>query len=178
MTTIPILTTKRLTLRGFELGDFPVFSNFYASERSQFCGGPAGPEGSWRMLACEIGHWHLNGYGRWAVIETATGALVGNIGLWNPFGWPEPELGWDLYDGFTGKGFATEAAIAARKYAYETLGWDTLISLIKPANGASKTLARRLGARHEKNFNHERFGDTEIWRHLSPRALAIVEAYA
>lgn len=180
MTRIPTILTPRLTLRAPEARDFPDFAAFFASERSKFVGGPASREQSWRMLAVELGHWSLRGYGRWAVEETASGKLAGMIGLWNPEGWPEAELGWDLMNGFEGKGYATEAALAAREYAYDTLGWSTVISLVAAANGGSRQLAKRLGATYEGLFDHERHGTLEIWRHPAPEDLSAggLEAYA
>lgn len=169
---IPTLTTTRLTLRAPHQGDFETIAAFYASERARFVGGPATAEQSWRMLATELGHWPLRGYGRWAVEETATGALAGIIGPWYPEGWPEPEIGWDLMNGFEGRGYATEAAFAALSHAYDTLGWPTAISLCNPANTGSRNLARRLGAVQEGHFDHERHGRLEIWRHLAPTDLA------
>ncbi|GGH37091.1 Protein N-acetyltransferase, RimJ/RimL family [Cribrihabitans marinus] len=180
MTPIPTISTPRLTLRAPEAGDFPVFAAFFASERSGFVGGPVPAEQSWRYLAAELGHWQLRGFGRWSVVETATGKLAGLIGLWFPQGWPEPEIGWDLFDGFEGKGYATEAALAAREYAYDTLGWTTAISLVAPENAASRNVARRMGARADGTHEHERFGALEIWRHPAPEDLAAggIEAYA
>ncbi len=177
---IPTLTTARLTLRALTEADFPSFAAFYASDRSRHVGGPATPEQSWRMLAGELGHWALRGYGRWAVAETASSALVGIIGPWNPEGWPEPEIGWDLMNGFEGKGYATEAARATLEYAYDALGWTTAISLVAPTNHGSRRVAQRLGAQPEGMFDHERHGTLEIWRHLSPDDLAAggMEAYA
>lgn len=177
---IPTLTTPRLTLRAPKAEDFDVFAEFFMSERAQFVGGPATREQSWRMLATELGHWPLRGYGRWAVEETATGRFAGIIGPWNPDGWPEPEIGWDLMNGFEGKGYATEAALASLEYAYGTLGWTTAISLVAPPNHGSRKVAQRLGARHDGTFDHERHGPLEIWRHMSPDDLASggVEAYA
>jgi len=166
---IPVLTTERLTLRPLGERDLGPLSEFYASPRARFVGGPATPEQVWRMLAAEIGHWALRGYGRWGVDITATGETCGMVGLWNPLGWPEPEIGWDLYNGYEGQGYATEAGRAARDYAYATLGWTTAISLVNPANDASKGVARRLGAVHEGAFTHERFGLLEVWRHPAAR---------
>ena len=170
----------RLTLRAPKPGDFPDYAAFYASDRSKFVGGPATAEQSWRMLAGELGHWPLRGYGRWAVEETASGKLAGIIGLWNPEGWPEPEIGWDLMNGFEGKGYATEAALAAREYAYGTLGWTTTISLVSPSNDGSRHVARRMGATYDGMFEHERHGTLEIWRHPPPDDLddGGIEAYA
>lgn len=180
MIQIPTISTPRLTLRPIEARDFAGFADFYASDRSKFVGGPATAEQSWRMLATELGHWALRGFGRWAVEETETGKLAGIIGPWKPEGWPEPELGWDLMNGFEGKGYATEAALAAREYAYDTLGWTTAISLVAADNAGSRNVAKRMGATFEGMFDHERHGTLEVWRHPSPDDLAAggMEAYA
>lgn len=168
---IPTLQTDRLTLRAPTEADFPPFRDFYAGARSQFVGGPLTAEQSWRMLAMEIGHWWLKGFGRFVVAEKSTGTPVGLVGPFFPHGWPEPELGWDLFDGHEGKGYATEAAAATRDWAYETLGWTTAISLVKPANLASARLAERLGAVLDGDFTHERHGLMQVWRHPAPAAL-------
>lgn len=166
---ISTLTTDRLTLRPLKAEDFDVFANFFASDRSKFVGGPVPPEQSWRMLAVEIGHWSLRGYGRWAVEETKSGLFAGVIGPWNPEGWPEPEIGWDLMAGFEGNGYATEAASAALSYAFETLEWPTAISLVAVGNDGSRRVAQRLGATQDGMFDHPRFGSLEIWRHSVPK---------
>lgn len=166
---IPTLTTERLTLRPLGPQDFAPLCDFYATERSKFVGGPASAENTWRSLAGEIGHWALRGYGRWAVEETATGQLAGVVGPWNPHGWKEPELGWDLMNGFEGKGYATEAARAARAFAYDTLKWPTAISLCAMENDASARVALRLGCTEETGrFTHERFGTMRVFRHPDP----------
>jgi RimJ/RimL family protein N-acetyltransferase len=169
--TPPIIETERLRLRGLCAGDFPAIAEFYKSDRSSMVGGPATEEQSWRFLAAEIGHWTLRGYGRWGVEEKDTGKFCGVIGLWNPNGWPEPELGWDLMNGFEGKGYATEAALAARNYAYSTLEWPTLISLVVLANTGSAAVAKRLGATKDGQFTHARFGTMDIYRHPAPETL-------
>lgn len=170
---IPTLKTARLTLRALGAQDFAPLCDFYASERSKFVGGPATAESTWRNLASEIGHWTLRGYGRWAVEETATGKLAGVVGPWNPDGWPEPELGWDLMNGFEGKGYATEAATAARHFAYTDLNWSTAISLCAVGNDASARLALRLGCIEERDpFTHERHGVMRVFRHPFPSEVA------
>ena len=174
---IPTLETERLVLRAPTEADFPPFRDFYAGPRSHFVGGPLTAEMAWRMLAMEIGHWWLKGFGRFIVAERTTGTPVGLVGPFCPYGWPEPEIGWDLFDGFEGQGYATEAAIAARDWAYDTLGWTTAISLVKPANTASARLAQRMGAVLDGGFTHERHGPMQVWRHPAP-AVAKAEACA
>lgn len=166
---IPTLHTDRLILRAPQMSDFPAVAEFYASDRARFVGGPAPAELSWRMLATEIGHWTLRGFGRWALEERDTGTFCGIIGLWDPEGWPEPEVGWDVMNGFEGRGYATEAGAAARRYAYDVVGLKTLVSLVAPPNTASAHVARRLGAVYEGDFEHERHGPLQIWRHPAPQ---------
>ena len=168
---IPQLETPRLILRAATPADFPVFRDFYMGPRSHFVGGPLTAELAWRMLAMEIGHWTLKGFGRFIVAEKTTGTPVGIIGPFEPHGWPEPELGWDLFDGHEGKGYATEAGAATRAYAYDVLGWPTAISLVKPANTASARVAQRLGCMLDGTFTHERHGPMQVWRHPAPDSL-------
>ena len=169
---IPTLETDRLMLRPLGPDDIKPLADFYASPRSSFVGGPLTDELAWRVLAGEIGHWTLRGFGRWSVRLKSTDEVIGLIGLWEPFGWPEPEIGWDLYDGFEGKGYATEAGKAARDYAYGTLNWPTAISLVADGNDGSARVAQRLGCREDGRFTHVRFGTMTIWRHPGPGASA------
>lgn len=171
MIAIPTLETDRLILRAPGPQDLPAIYDFYDSERSQFVGGPCSHEQAWRSLAMEIGHWTLRGYGRWTVAEKATGAIAGMVGVFNPDGWPEPEIGWDLFNGFEGRGYATEAGRAARAHAYDVLGLKTVISLTRLANVQSAAVAQRLGATLEGTFRHERHGMMNVWRHPSPAQL-------
>lgn len=169
--TIPTIETERLVLRCPEERDVGPLAAFYASERAAYVGGPMGRIDCWRYLASVIGHWHLRGWGRWSVVEKSSGAVAGLVGLHAPIGWPEPEIGWFLYDGFEGRGIAQEAALEARRYAYGVAGWTTAISLIDPANTRSLALARRLGAAFDRQFEHEVYGAMDIWRHPGPEAL-------
>jgi RimJ/RimL family protein N-acetyltransferase len=144
---IPVLATERLTLRAPGLRDFEATAAFLASERAAMIGGPLDRLGAWRALAGSLGHWELRGYGMWAVEETATGDFLGQVGMFNPEGWIAQEIGWWLAaPEHEGKGFACEAALAARRYAYHVAGWREAFSVIHPDNLRSIRLAERLGA--------------------------------
>ena len=169
---IPQLETERLILRAPKAQDFEPESVFYASEDARFLGGPKAPHETWRTLAMMVGHWLMRGYGFWALEDRASGAYLGRVGLWYPMGWMGQEIAWTLMPYAQGRGFATEAAIAARTHAYEVLGWETAISQISTDNHASKAVARRLGASFESSYDDADFGTMEVWRHLSPADLA------
>ncbi|GAA6163587.1 GNAT family N-acetyltransferase [Pelagimonas sp. KU-00592-HH] len=178
--TIPTLETERLILRAHREEDIAAEKAFFASDASKFVGGPLPPHRAWRSIAMVVGHWALRGFGFWALEEKATGTYMGRVGLWYPDGWFEREIGWTLMPAAQGKGFATEAALASRAYAYDILGWDTAISQIDPKNEPSKGVARRLGARFEQHFEDPEYGTIEIWRHPAPEDLVNggMEAYA
>ena len=178
--TIPTLETDRLILRAHREEDIAAEKAFFATDASRFVGGPLPAHRAWRTVAMMIGHWALRGYGFWALEHKATGTYLGRVGLWFPDGWDEREVGWTLMPAAWGKGFATEAAEAARTYAYDILGWDTAISQIDPENEPSKAVARRLGATFEKTYEDPEYGTIEVWRHPAPESLVNggMEAYA
>jgi RimJ/RimL family protein N-acetyltransferase len=168
---IPTLETATLRLRAPMASDFPVYAAFRGSERARILGGPYAPDVAFEQMAALIGHWHLRGYGRWMVADKATDAPLGVVGPFFPVDWPEPEIAWSVFDGAEGRGVAFEAASAARRFAYEALGWTTAISLIDPANARSVRLAERLGARPDGVFQHAHYGAMTVWRHPAKGAL-------
>jgi RimJ/RimL family protein N-acetyltransferase len=146
-----LLQTPRLLLRQFHPDDIDAYAAMCAdAEVMRYLsptGEPLSREDAWRQMAMIRGHWELRGFGMWAAEELGTGRFVGRIGLHYPEGWPDREVAWALCRQFWGQGLASEAARAAADHAFETLGWDHLISLIRPANGRSIRVAERLGAR-------------------------------
>ena len=55
------------------------------------------------------------------------------------------DLGYGLRKEFWHKGFATEAAIACKEYAFQVLDFDDVYSIIRDSNVASQNVARRNG---------------------------------
>ena len=163
---IPVIETERLLLREFrENTDFESYAEFYASEQTRYYGGPLDRASAWRAAAAMMGHWIIRGYGAWAVEEKATAEFCGIVGLWNPEGWPEREITWAIVTEKQGQGFAAEAAIRSREFAYETLAWDSVFSCISADNTASIRLAEKLGAKLEREVVSEVRGKIKVFRH-------------
>ena len=180
LTGTPVLETPRLILRAPETGDFDAWATYCASGRSAFTGGPKPRHEAWRSFCGITGHWVHRGFGMFVLVPRRGVAPLGLCGPWFPEGWPEREIAWMLFEGAEGRGLAFESATAARAHAYEVLGWTTAISLIDTANARSEGLACRLGCSPEAPFVREGWGETRIWRHPGPEALAEggIEAYA
>ncbi|MFA3920289.1 GNAT family N-acetyltransferase [Ruegeria hyattellae] len=177
---IPTLETERLILRAPRLSDLDAYAAFCASPRSAGVGGPFSRAQALDRMSALIGQWHLWGYGRWMVTETATGNALGVVGLFYREDWPEPEIAWSVFDVAEGRGIALEAAFASRAYAYDVLGWNTVVSCMMADNTRSIALAKRMGATPEAPIQHPEFGKMLVWRHPSPDQLENggMEAYA
>jgi RimJ/RimL family protein N-acetyltransferase len=146
------LETERLVLRMWrEDHDFEPYAEICVDpEVMRFLGGKVlNRMEAWRNMATMIGHWHLRGFGHWAVEEKASRKFIGRIGFMNPEGWPGFELGWTLARHAQGKGYATEGARRALGYAFTEMDRDHVISLINPLNAASIRVAERLGEKVE-----------------------------
>ena len=147
------LETERLVLRMWREDDFEPYARICADpEVMRYLspeGRPLTRAESWRQMAYIVGHWHLRGYGHWAVEEKESGRLVGRLGFLNPEGWPEFEIGWTLARESWGKGYATEGARRALAYAFEELDREHVISLIRPGNEPSVRVAERIGEKRE-----------------------------
>jgi RimJ/RimL family protein N-acetyltransferase len=164
--SIPVLTTSRLILRGPSPEDTEAFVAFFSGQRAAECGMAMPRPEAWRLFATALGHWHLRGHGMWTVTRRDDPAPIGMVGCLRMDDWPEDEIGWFLWDGAEGRGYATEAARAARDCAYGRFGWRTAVSYIDAGNHRSIRVAERLGAIPEPGAPHPN-GDapTVVMRH-------------
>lgn len=167
---IPELVTERLRLRLPRASDLAAHTAFRTSERSKSVGGPFDAGESFGHLAGIIGQWQLRGFGRWMVADRDTDEPLGIVGILHPVEWPGPELAWTVYENAEGRGIAYEAAVAARRFAYQKLGIERLISLVEGSNTRSESLARRLGCSQDGTFSYQDNLDIPVWLHPTTEA--------
>lgn len=142
------LETERLILRMWQKDDFEAVVRLLSDPevmRYVTPGRPLTRAEAWGNFAYGVGHWHLRGYGFWAVEEKESGDLVGRIGFGRPEEWPGIEFGWILGREYWGRGYAVEGARRALNYCFTEMGLDHVISSIQPENVASIRVAERLG---------------------------------
>ncbi|MBN9334087.1 GNAT family N-acetyltransferase [Devosia sp.] len=164
--TIPTLQTERLILRAMRVEDFPAYAKIMASPRSVFMGGPFDQRAAWGMFCHDLALWILYGHGALMIDVRDTGECVGQIGINHGPLFPEKELGWLLYEGFEGNGYATEAATAMRDWARDTLKLPTLVSYFDPENHRSMAVSARLGGTRDDKALLQDEGDIvyRYWR--------------
>jgi RimJ/RimL family protein N-acetyltransferase len=162
-----MIITENLILRRPEPRDVDAMVAFFMSDRSASVGGPYDLGRAWRIAALYFGHWDIRGFGNFVVTRKDNESALALVGPWHPADWPEREVGWTVLTAKAeGTGLAYEAAQAAVRHAYETLGWDSVVSYIAPANTRSIRLAERLGAVLDVNAAQPRPSDPcLIYRH-------------
>jgi len=143
-----ILETERLTLREMTVDDLPAIREIVCDEQTMYAwNGAWSEEEALEGLEKQGRSYRENGFGRWAVVLKETGKVIGICGLI----WCDTdrervlELGYLFYRAFWHNGYAAEAAIACREYAFQVLKFDEVFSLIKDNNHAAMNVAIRSG---------------------------------
>lgn len=167
----PELTTERLILRAHVATDFEPYAALFASDHAHYMG-KLNRRTAWYVFCSDVAQWPLFGFGAWALVLRETGALVGQVAIQHPDHFPEIEMGWFLMPDAMGQGLATEAARAARDWAFGPRGLTSLVSYIEPANTASIGVATRIGGVLDPDAPRPQ-GDEDdlVYRHL-PEAAA------
>ena len=141
------LVTERLKLRAFEPSDFePLHAVYGDPQVTRFIPPYPTPEHTRRALDIHVREASAGNPAFWALIECASGDLIGDagVGLIEGIG-PEYELGYTLGTRWWGRGYATEAARAVREYALGELGLPEVLALVRPDNAASIHVLEKIG---------------------------------
>ncbi len=160
---VPILETARLLLRGHRLNDFAACAAMWADPvvTRHIGGKPLTEEEAWTKFLRYVGHWDLLGFGYWVVEEKTTGKFVGEIGfadykrdLQTTLG-HLPEIGWVLASQCHGKGYATEAVLAALAWGDRHFQDPRTCCIINPDNLPSIRVAEKCGFRERQRATYK-----------------------
>lgn len=145
-----MLTTKRLELREMTPSDFPALSAILQDPDVMYAYNGAFDDAetqAWLDRQLSRYHEYEHRFGLWAVVLPETGDMIGQCGLtMQP--WKDRqvlEIGYLFRKDCWHQGYATEAAIACREYAFATLGADEVCSIIRDTNLPSQRVALRNG---------------------------------
>jgi [ribosomal protein S5]-alanine N-acetyltransferase len=141
-----ILETPRLRLREMTLGDLDDLHQVLSDpEAMQFYPQPFDRHMTQAWIERWMQSYERCGFGLWAVILKESGKSIGDCGLVEQEvdGIEEIEIGYHIRRDLWRRGLATEAARACRDWGFSRLGCDRLISLIDPANIASRRVAEK-----------------------------------
>jgi ribosomal-protein-alanine N-acetyltransferase len=149
-----VIETKRLILRKMTMDDLDDLLLIFTDPKvmASFGGILFDRERMRQWVQRNLDHQERYGYGLFSVILKENGELVGDCGLEHieVDGSPEVEIGYDFLSSYWNRGLATEAAGAVRDFAFEQLGLERVVSLIRPDNLASMRVAEKIGMKREK----------------------------
>jgi len=143
------LETPRLNLRMMKLSDLDDLLKIFGDPKvmASFNTNPFEREQMEGWVQRNLAHQEKHGYGLFSVILKSNDILIGNCGLehMEVDGELATELGYDFRSDYWNQGYATEAAMAVRDYAFNELSLPSLISLIRTGNQASRRVSEKIG---------------------------------
>lgn len=156
-----ILETGRLSLRRLEAADFAAWSAVLGDPAVMYAYEHGFSEEEVRQwIDRQQERYAKYGFGLWAVIEKASGELIGDCGVtmqdWNRR--EVPEIGYHLRRDRWRQGFAIEAAEACKEYAFTALGFQEVYSIIRDNNFPSQHVALRNGMSVRGSFVKRYYG--------------------
>jgi RimJ/RimL family protein N-acetyltransferase len=162
------LTTERLVLRGWTVGDAKAALSSYGEAEVARWLAPAmsrvSDEAAMRVV---LQQWiaenerMLTPAGRWAVELRQDGRVIGGATLLPLPPDDEYEIGWQLQRDAWGHGYATETGRALAAWAFDQ-GLEQVIAVVRPANTRAIATVRRIGM--------EWIGETEKYHDLRLQA--------
>lgn len=144
------LETERLYMREMTQSDYPALCKILQDDEVMYAyEGAFDDSGVHEWLDRQISRYneyaHL--YGLWVVILKDSGEMIGQCGITKQDcdGKEVFEIGYLFQKAYWHKGYATEAAVACKEYAFNTLGIYEVYSIIRDNNIPSQNVAMRNG---------------------------------
>lgn len=161
MTDAPSLRTARVLLRDWREADLDPFAAMNADpEVMAFFPRPLERAESEAAVARIREHLASHGFGLWAVEVPGVAEIIGFVGLAiprfeAPFT-PCVEIDWRLARAYWGRGYATEAALAALEFGFRERGLDEIVSFTAVGNLRSRAVMERIGMTRspDDDFDH------------------------
>ena len=154
---MPEIETARLRLRLFRHEDVDALAAMFSKPavmRFLPGGQPIPRERIPAGIERRINDWATRGFGLFALDDKATGALIGQAGLFPLEDTAEIEVAYLLDEPYWGQGLATEAARACLGFGFETLHLSRIVAVAVPANRASTRVMEKLGMAYQGPAHH------------------------
>jgi RimJ/RimL family protein N-acetyltransferase len=164
MRRFDIIETERLRLRRWRAADRAPFAELNGDPETLLFFPSTLTRAESDALVDRIeARFQAHGYGLWALEVKETGQFIGFTGL-APMPDDVPgaggtEIGWRLARQAWHRGYATEAALAARDVAFTEVGLPELWSMTAVLNAPSQAVMRRIGMAPADRFEHPRVPD-------------------
>ncbi len=150
-----IIETEKLCLRELRINDkkdlMKVLSN---PESMEFYPHPFSEDEVERWIQWNLENYKKYKHGLWAVILKEGDVFIGDCGITMQDIDNEimPEIGFHIIKEYCNKGYATEAALACKEYAFNVLHYPRIFSYTRVLNLPSQKVAKKIGLQPYKYF--------------------------
>lgn len=165
------IETRRLVLREETEDDLGALCAILGDEATMaFYPRPFTAEEVLAWIRRNLERYRTLGFGLWAVTLKEEDQVIGQVGLTPQLvnGAEEMEVGWQIERRRWGRGYATEAALASRDFAFAEAGLDHIISLVRPDNAPSARVAAKLGMEVREQVTRAAVPH-DVWELTRPR---------
>ena len=150
-----IIKTNRLYLREMRPSDYPALCKILQDTDVMYAyEGVFSDTETQEWMNKQINNYETHGFGLWAVTLKTNDEMIGQCGLTiqNYIDSQVLEVGYLFQKAFWHHGYATEAAIACRDYAFDKINAEEVFSIIRDNNIASQNVAKRNGMTIKDTF--------------------------
>lgn len=143
-----VFQSKRLICRRWIPDDIePLFAVYSDAEAMRFVGDgqPITRRQCDEWLEVTQANYASRGYGMFALVEVASGLVMGFAGLVHPGGQPEVEIKYALRRTHWGRGFASEVVTELLAYGARAHGLQRIIATVAAGNVASQRVLAKAG---------------------------------
>ena len=143
-----VIETNRLILREMNLDDFESLKSIISDPiNMKYYESPYDDNGVLRWINWNLDNYKTYGFGLFAVILKETGQMIGDCGVTMQFinHKIRPEIGYHIHLDYHNQGYATEAAIAVKKYIFENTTFKELYTYTTKENLPSQKVAIKNG---------------------------------
>ena len=162
-----ILKTERLILRELTYDDYAalyaVLADSDIMQHYPYTFDEARVRG---WIEKNMRRYREEGFGLWAVVLKETGEMIGDCGITmqNIHGAMLPEIGYHIRADRQRRGYASEAAAACIRYAFENYGFPAVYSYMKYTNIPSQRTAVKNGMKFIEEYPDPDNTYTRVYR--------------
>ena len=163
-----MIRTDRLRLRNWRESDRDAFARLNAApEVTQDLGGPLDRIESDAKFDRYVAAFERHGFCRWA-LEDLSGQFLGYAGVMpsrdgHPLG-PHADIGWRLVRAAWGRGYATEAAKASLRDAFERVRLKEVLAYTTADNVRSQAVIERLKLQRAASLDYSEPLGAGMWQ--------------
>ena len=150
-----IIETDRLYLRELTKNDSDELEKVLSNPESmKYYPHPFSTKEVLQWIEWNIDNYRKYNHGLWAVILKDGDVFLGDCGITiqEIDSTEVPEIGFHIINKYCNKGYATEAALGVKEFAFQVLGYKKVYSYTTLRNIPSQKVARNIGMKFYKNF--------------------------